>query len=130
MIVEFSNKGEVEALLRACVAFKFQGGEESDVFVGSPAHSKALQALLTSLVEAEGSAAGHAWKRTYRLSGHKERWNFVAKYAARHPRWNSLSDQARVTWIETVAAPYQVTEADYAELQTKITEIHSNEHSR
>ncbi|MEV7467304.1 hypothetical protein AB0O20_12515 [Streptomyces kronopolitis] len=124
MIIEFGSKGEVEALLRASVTFKFQGSEESDIFAGSPIHSKALQSLLASLVEAEGPAAGLVWKDTYRLSGHAERWNFVAKYAARHPRWNSLSDHERVTWIETVAAPYEVTEADAAELQEKITEIH------
>ncbi len=108
--VNLRDRSSAEALLRASVLFKFESPGEADPFFGSPQFSEALTALLESIVHsyAESGLKGKSdgWRDTYRLSVRSDRWQYVAEYASRHPRWSSLSSEERANWIATVAAPY------------------------
>jgi hypothetical protein len=118
--VEFSDAKEAETLLRAAVLFKFEGGEEAGVFTGSPVFAKGVRSLLDAVAESarsrEGADRAEKWRAIYRLDGHRERWEFVAGYAARHPGWRSMTAAERDDWIDTVAAPYWLNEEARVEL--------------
>ncbi|MCK1795604.1 hypothetical protein MTQ01_06200 [Streptomyces sp. XM4193] len=111
---------EAEALLRAAVIFKFDGGESAEVFSGSPHFANSLTILLESITShyaVEGkSSKSKAWRETYRLSGNSERLEWVAHQAPTHPKWESLTDDEKRSWIDTLAAPYWLEDEDYARI--------------
>ncbi|GGX10644.1 hypothetical protein GCM10010341_35130 [Streptomyces noursei] len=125
--VNFSGRLEVEALLRSSVLFKFGESGDAAPFVGSPVFSAALRSLLESVIDSCARSGDDAtcerWRKTYRLSGHPERWKFVAKYSARHPKWGLLSIADREEWVETVASPYWLSREEHAEMQSEIARI-------
>lgn len=110
--LEFADVAEAEALLRGVVAFKFSNTEESDMYVGSPPFAGAARNLFAGVVraheESENTSRAESWRRTYDLTRNEPVFTFVARYAARHPRWETLSDAERRDWVETVASPYLV----------------------
>ncbi|MEU1941783.1 hypothetical protein ABZ554_04805 [Streptomyces sp. NPDC020125] len=120
MAIPAGSQRENETLLRAAVLFKFGGTPDADIYLGSPPLAAALHRLLQSVVQAATQAGGtkeaEGWRRTYRLAGHAERWNTVAAYAARHPRWDSLGSQERRDWIDVIASPYWLSEEEYGDL--------------
>lgn len=114
---EPADRQETETLLRACVLFKFSGAEDADPFVGSPVYARALRKLLEAAVrvavEAGDPRRAEGWRTTYRLSGHRERWDLVVTYAARHPEWTALGSEERREWIDVIASPYWLEEKEY-----------------
>lgn len=122
--VYFSNDLEIQTMLRAAVVFKFDGGADSELFVGSPVFASGVRALLDSVIEScvqhgdERRAEG--WRKTYRLSGHAERWRFVIEQAGCHPKWESLTHSDRKAWVDTVASPYWLSEDEFDSLQREV----------
>ncbi|WP_129840743.1 hypothetical protein [Streptomyces sp. RFCAC02] len=116
----FESVTDMEALLRAAVLFKFEGGTDAEPYVGSPAYARALDRLLDAVVTAhrEEGRGGTAdrWAGLYRLSGHAERAEFVRRWSRRHPRWEELDDAGRREWLGVLAAPYRLGERDVADL--------------
>ncbi|MEV1007148.1 hypothetical protein [Streptomyces sp. NPDC049881] len=116
--VSFDTPVAAEALLRAAVLFKFDGGGDAEPYAGSPPYAHAVRRLLAAVADAHRAAgrAGTAqrWLDLYRLGSHEERLSFVREFARRHPDWDSLDAEARRAWVEVVAAPYSVSDDDLA----------------
>lgn len=125
--VEFNRRDSVEALLRAGVIFKFEGGDDADPFVGSPFYAEALENLLTSIVDAlraEGDEKkADQWRELYRLPLRPDRWEFAARYCASHPRWAAMSPDARREWAATVAAPYRLSPEEWPDFDERVTSL-------
>ncbi|WP_052848959.1 hypothetical protein [Streptomyces avicenniae] len=116
--VSFDTPVAAEALLRAAVLFKFDGGSDAEPYVGSPPYAHAVRRLLAAVADGHRAAGregtARRWLDLYRLGGHDERLLFVREFARRHPDWDTLDDAARRAWVETVAAPYTVSDDDLA----------------
>ncbi|WP_367125677.1 hypothetical protein [Streptomyces phytohabitans] len=114
--VEFDDSLSVEALLRAAVVFKFSKGSEADIYVGSPRYAAALRAMLEAVVAGRMAASdpesAEGWRKAYRLSAHRERWQMVAAYVQRHPDWGSMSEEEAAGWVSVVASPYWLSESE------------------
>lgn len=115
---EFGNIQELETSLRALVLFKFSGGADADVYVGSPVMANALKGILRSIedywnsVGEEKRAAG--WRDLYRVSNAKRHVELISAYAKRHPKWSSLTRDERLEWLGIIAAPYKLDEPGLA----------------
>lgn len=124
--LEFADVGEAEALLRGIVAFKFECGEEADLYAGSPPFAAAARRLLSCIVRAHeerGDAArAESWRRTYDLEDNDHVKGFVARHAARHPRWDGMPAAERREWLDVVASPYHVGDATAAWLVSAVDE--------
>lgn len=115
--VEFDSTVAAETLLRAAVLFKFEGGEEAEIYAGSPHFAHSVNRLLDGVVQAyrasgkEGMA--QRWENLYQLARHDERRKFVRDFARKHPDWETMSEQQRMEWVDVIAAPYKVSDNDY-----------------
>jgi hypothetical protein len=118
LTVALPTPAAAEALLRAAVLFKFDGGPDAEPYAGSPQYAEALDALLTAVVEGHRAAGrdgmARRWADLYRLGGHAERRALVRERARRHPDWATLGEADRRAWVAVVAAPYRVSDDDYA----------------
>ncbi|BDT89850.1 hypothetical protein [Nocardia cyriacigeorgica] len=117
MAIEFPDHRSVVALLRACVSFKFDCSDASELYVGSPQYAAAVRSVFDAVVARYRAAgqcgAAEQWIATFDLANHPERAEFVREYALSHPKWNSMDFQQRKDWVEVVAAPYRVSHEDY-----------------
>ncbi len=126
-LVEFGDWAEVDALIRACTVFKFSDLEEADIFAGSPVFSRALSHLLESYcagLEDQGrTGPAHRQREWFKLANRPQRWDTIARHAARHPKWNSLSSTDRAEWIASVSAPFQVDNETLAIILSRVVEL-------
>ncbi|MBF6425282.1 hypothetical protein IU440_11365 [Nocardia cyriacigeorgica] len=115
--IEIPEYPSVEALLRACVVFKFKCTGESDLYIGSPLYAAAVNSVFNTVIDYHISAGrsdiANKWIETYDLERHPERAEFVREYALKHPKWGSLDGQQRRDWVDVVAAPYRISDEDY-----------------
>ncbi|MGP3968013.1 hypothetical protein [Streptomyces sp. 6N223] len=121
LAINFSDISSIEALLRGTVLFKFDC-PQAEMYVGSPQHSEAASLLLQAVIDeyrrSGKEEVAKRWEKHYLLSNHPERREFVGQYARRHPKWASMDTQQRKAWIDTVAAPYRISDEDYQSIMS------------
>lgn len=120
-LIEFDDLNQLEALLRAGIAFKFDAANEDEALAGSPFLSDALDRILNGLVEGcrerGDGAKADKYSSWYTLSRHVHRWDFVARRASRYPGWVDLSALDRRRIVTQIAAPFTVDDSTYARIE-------------
>ncbi|MEC3952906.1 hypothetical protein VMT65_07685 [Nocardia sp. CDC153] len=112
----FTTVQSVEALLRAAVVFKFECQSESHLYAGSPQFADGVHGLLNTIIqnyrESGDERRAKNWEDLYVLDN-PERFEFVRSYSKKHPKWNTMNDSDKKVWLDVVAAPYRIRQADY-----------------
>jgi hypothetical protein len=119
--VQFSGIQELETALRALVLFKFSGANDADIYVGSPVMAGAMNSMLAAIenywMSSGNSKRAEAWRDLYVLSNAEHRTEAIKAYAARHPKWNSMNRDEKVSWLKVIAAPYALDGGDLGSLE-------------
>jgi hypothetical protein len=93
-LAEFGDLSEMEALLRASILFKFEGGPEAKMFGSSPIYNSALIRLRDAILDASHQSKSQRSIQNlmdwYRLSSHPHRQSVIVDYAATKPDWRKL----------------------------------------
>ncbi|MDK1472877.1 hypothetical protein QNO07_05435 [Streptomyces sp. 549] len=111
-LIEFDDFTQVQALLRAGMELKFELSSDADVLNGSPIYASALnhlrEGLISGIRSSDTPGRAQVLVDWYQLSGHRHRWDVIARRAVLHAEWGELNAIDLREWIETLAAPLSV----------------------
>lgn len=117
--VQFGDYLQLETAFRAGILFKFSGDHDAEVFLGSPVMAEALNRMLGAMQEywkAVGKAPRAKEVRDWYVLS-KAQFLFadvISSAALRHPQWAAMTRREQLDWLEVIAAPYRLDDAEVA----------------